>query len=70
MARGDFNYNEVTDRIAKSLEYLINSNPASLAMISSRAMNTASLAAWSYFIEYYVKAFEVALNAAAQRIGK
>ena len=24
-------------------------------MISSRAMNTASLAAWSYFIEYYVK---------------
>ena len=49
---------------------LINSNPASLAMISSRAMNTASLAAWSYFIEYYVKAFEVALNAAAQRIGK
>ncbi len=70
VARGDFNYNEVADRIAKSLEYLINSNPASLAMISSRAMNTASLAAWSYFIEYYVKAFEVALNAAAQRIGK
>lgn len=70
VARGDFNYNEVADRIAKSLEYLINSNPASLTMISSRAMNTASLAAWSYFIEYYVKAFEVALNAAAQRIGK
>ena len=70
VARGDFNYNEVADRIAKSLEYLINSNPASLAMISSRAMNTASLAAWSYFIEYYVKAFEVALIAAAQRIGK
>ena len=70
VARGDFNYNEVADRIAKSLEYPINSNPASLAMISSRAMNTASLAAWSYFIEYYVKAFEVALNAAAQRIGK
>ena len=70
VARGDFNYNEVADRIAKSLEYLINSNPASLAMISSRAMNTASLAAWSYFIEYYVKAFEVALNAAAQRTGK
>ncbi len=55
VARGDFNYNEVADRIAKSLEYLVNSNPASLAMISSRAMNTASLAAWSYFIEYYVK---------------
>ncbi len=70
VARGDFNYNEVADRIAKSLEYLVNSNPASLAMISSRAMNTASFAAWSYFIEYYVKAFEVALNAAAQRTGK
>lgn len=70
VVRGDFNYNEVADRIAKSLEYLVNSNPASLAMISSRAMNTASLAAWSYFIEYYVKAFEVALNAAAQRTGK
>lgn len=68
IARGDFNYNEVADRIAKSLEYLVNADPAGMALIRSRAMHMASLAAWSYFIEYYVEAFDIALNAADTRI--
>ncbi|MDE6113952.1 MAG: glycogen/starch synthase [Muribaculum sp.] len=68
IARGDFNYNEVADRIAKSLEYLVDVDPAGMALIRSRAMHMASLAAWSYFIEYYVEAFAIALNAADARI--
>lgn len=70
IARGDFNYNEVADRIAKSLEYLVGVDPAGMALIRSRAMHMASLAAWSYFIEYYVEAFAVALNAADARVNK
>lgn len=67
IARGDFNYDEVADRIAHSLKYLVGLDPADMAIIRSRAMHTASLAAWSYFIEYYVEAFEIALNAADAR---
>lgn len=70
IARGDFNYNEVADRIAKSLEYLVGVDPVGMALIRSRAMHMASLAAWSYFIEYYVEAFAVALNAADARVNK
>lgn len=68
IARGDFNYGEVADRIAKSLEYLVGVDPAGMALIRSRAMHMASLAAWSYFIEYYVEAFADALNAAGARV--
>jgi glycosyltransferase involved in cell wall biosynthesis len=68
IARGDYNYDEVADKIARSLEYLIKLDPAELVMISSHAMNTAAMAAWSYFIEYYVEAFKIALDAAAARV--
>lgn len=67
IARGDFNYDEVADRIAKSLEYLVGTDPAGMALIRSRAMHMASLAAWSYFIKYYVEAFSIALEAADAR---
>ncbi len=68
IARGDFNYDEVAERIARSLEYLVGVNPAGMALIRSRAMHMASLAAWSYFIEYYVEAYGIALEAADARI--
>lgn len=67
IARGDFNYDEVADRIARSLEYLVGLDSSDMAIIRSRAMNTASLAAWSYFIKYYVEAFAIALEAAQTR---
>ena len=34
------------------------------------AMATAPKAAWSYFIKYYVEAFDIALESAKKRIGE
>ena len=67
IARGDFNYDEVADRIARSLQYLIGADQQQTTLIRSRAMHLASLAAWSYFIEYYIDAFRIALDSARQR---
>ena len=67
IARGDFNYDEVAARIANSLKYLISADQQQTTLIRSRAINLASLAAWSYFIEYYVDAFRIALDSARMR---
>ena len=67
IARGDFNYDEVADRIARSLQYLVSADQQQSTLIRSRAMHLASLAAWSYFIEYYVDAFRMALDSAHTR---
>ncbi len=62
ISRGDFNYNEVSENIAQSLKYLVDCGATASASISKSAMKTASAAAWDNFIEYYLKAFEIALN--------
>lgn len=69
VARGDFNYDEVADRIAKALAFLVNTGEASMDKIRKSAMYTASKAAWSYFIKYYVETFELALRSAEERTG-
>ena len=68
IARGDFNYDEVTWNIARSIEFLAGLDSGEKACVDSRAMLTASKAAWSYFIEYYVDAFRIALEQAAARM--
>lgn len=67
IARGDFNYGEVTWHIARSIDFLAGLDSGEKACVDSRAMLTASKAAWSYFIEYYVGAFRIALEQAAAR---
>ena len=62
IARGDFNYGEVVENIAQSLEYLVDCGATASLAISKAAMKTASAAAWDNFIEYYLEAFEIALN--------
>ena len=62
IARGDFNYNEVSEQIAQSLKYLVDCGATASASISKAAMNTAKQASWSNFIEYYLEAFEIALK--------
>lgn len=68
IARSDSNYSTVTERIAKSLRYLINESPKMIDTIRKSAAHTASLAAWTYFIEYYVEAFGIALDVAKKRL--
>lgn len=61
IGRGDYNYSEVVDNIARTLADLNECDEEETAKISSAAMHTSSRAAWSYFVAYYVDAFEVAL---------
>ena len=69
-ARGDSNYDEVADRIADLLASLVNAGQKEMETIRKSAMATASKAAWSYFIKYYVEAFDIALESAKKRIGE
>ena len=62
IARGDFNYGEVVENIAQSLKYLVDCGATASMAISKAAMKTASAAAWDNFIDYYLEAFEIALN--------
>lgn len=61
IGRGDYNYSEVVDNIARTLADLNECDEEETAKISSAAMHTSSRAAWSYFVAYYIDAFEVAL---------
>ncbi len=67
IARGDYNYTMVSDAIARSITDLTNCDPKSISIISRAAMETAKKAAWSYFIDYYDEAYNVALSNAEKR---
>ena len=60
--RNDDNYFETVNAIAESLLYINRCDKAEIKTISAAAAATADRAAWSYFISYYIKAFEVALT--------
>ena len=64
--RTDGNYDDVVTAIARSVKSLIDT-PADDASRSKAAMETASMAAWSYFIDYYMLAFTMALDNARER---
>lgn len=67
IGRNDSNYHEVCDAIARSLYFLLLADKENRAIIHNAAMNTASRAAWTYFISYYIDAFEIAFDNAAER---
>ncbi len=67
IARGDYNYTMVADAIARSITDLTNCDSKSMSIISRAAMETATKAAWSYFIDYYDEAYNVALSNAEKR---
>jgi len=59
--RGDFNYDEVKEAIAIDLKTLADTQ-TDLEEIRKAAMRTAKKASWSYFIEYYNKAYAIAFE--------
>ncbi len=65
--RGDFNYDEVKEAIARDLEQLAKATPAESKDIKAAAMATAEKASWEYFIKYYDEAYTKALANAAKR---
>lgn len=64
--RNDSNYNNVVNSIVNSIIQLQN-NKQCAAEITKAAMKTAKNAAWSKFIKYYYKAFDVAFNNASKK---
>ncbi len=62
IGRGDYNYDETVDNIARALLFLNESGEDEQEQISKSALKTAKHAAWSYFITYYIDAYEIALS--------
>ena len=60
--RTDGNYSEVVDNVANAIYKLCTSTQDELKEISTKAFETASKANWSNFIDYYMKAFEIAFS--------
>ncbi len=66
--RNDSNYSNVASRIADSITFIRNADKSVSDKISAEAKTTAAKAAWSYFIEYYIDSFKIALENAAKRV--
>lgn len=62
ISRGDFNYEQVTEGIAQSLQSLIDNDSKTTAQIGKAAMTTAATASWSNFISYYQAAYSIAIE--------
>ena len=60
--RTDSNYPEVVENVASAIYKLCCSSDNQLEEISAKAFETASKANWSHFIDYYMKAFEIAFS--------
>ena len=68
IGRGDDNYSQVVENISRALQVLNDADEKDNETISQAASKTASKAAWSYFIKYYIDAFEVALASKNNRL--
>lgn len=67
IARGDSNYDSVVDAIARSIRFLTVCDAEQRSIISGASTATAAAASWSYFVEYYIEAYDTALASAASR---
>ncbi|MDE6691965.1 MAG: glycogen/starch synthase [Muribaculaceae bacterium] len=65
--RGDFNYDEVKEAIARDLAHLAEASDTETKAIQEAAMKAAAKASWDYFIEYFDEAYLKALTHAAER---
>ncbi|MDE5643990.1 MAG: glycogen/starch synthase [Muribaculaceae bacterium] len=68
-SRGDSNYSQVCHEIAGDIRSLISDSADERTRIMKAAMNTAEAASWANFIKDYEKAYCIALEAAARRVG-
>lgn len=60
--RSDSNYNEVVENIVADIKKLATADSKTIVKIRDAASSTAGKAAWSYFIESYIIAFDIALK--------
>lgn len=65
--RTDFNYFDVADAIMNSIVELSQKEDSEIEDIKNRCFDIAKKAEWSKFIEYYMKAFDIAMRRAKER---
>lgn len=66
--RTDGNYYQVVDAIARDIRFLDSLDSTQKAAVNEKAKLTASHAKWTSFIEFYEKAFSIALRNEKERI--
>lgn len=64
--RTDSNYSHVVEEITTSVEWLFTHHSSAPA-VGKTAMETSAMAAWQYFIDYYIVAFTMAVENARER---
>ena len=65
--RDDSNYSEVVDEIVDAIETYVGTDSKSIKTFSKKATDTAKLAAWSNFINYYDDAYCKAVSKANKK---
>lgn len=70
MHRSDSNYLEVVQELVDDICFLAMAGEKEIRAIREAAMATSKQAAWNYFIEDYVIAFDIALKNADKRCNK
>jgi glycogen synthase len=65
--RSDYNYSEVADYIKDTIAQFSALSEPEIKNIRKKAADIAEKALWKHFIQYYFKAYDIALRKAAQR---
>jgi hypothetical protein len=65
--RSDYNYSEVADYIKDTIAEFSALGDAEVKNMRKKAADIAEKALWKHFIQYYFKAYDIALRKAAQR---
>lgn len=60
--RNDSNYPAVVDSISRDIRFLCDCDKEQISLISNKALQTAGKADWTFFIEHYMQAFDIALE--------
>ncbi len=68
--RNDDNYLEVSNKIAATLIDLSHKNSKELTQVRKSALHLADMADWAHFIEYYQKAYSIALHNSIERFSE
>ena len=68
--RNDENYLEVSNKIAATMIDLSQKNTKELKQIRNSALQLADMADWAHFIEYYQKAYSIALHNSIERFSE
>ncbi len=64
--RTDFNFIDVAENLSDTIQWLASTDQSTRLLMSQSAQNTASEALWSHFINYYRKAYDMALRRAIE----